>query len=278
MGMELMISPKTAPGCPPALTNFRACRPRGLFLLRHSSPTLTAVLIDAGFFLKRAARIYGQRSPEAMARQLHHIALDHLDDSRGRRIARLYRIFVYDAPPAEWRGHTPISKKFVNFGTSEFAQWKRAFHEHLKSLRKVALRLGHIPATQVQWQLTPNALKALLSRKRDWVSITDEDFRLDLHQKGVDMRLGMDIGSLTHRRQVNQIVLISGDSDFVPAAKLARRGGIDFVVDPMWATIRADLYEHIDGLRNVCPKPGHATTDDSTRAAEEQPPLAAATA
>ena len=73
------------------------------------------------------------------------------------------------------------------------------------------------------------------------------------------MRLGMDIGTLTHRRQVNQIVLISGDSDFVPAAKLARRGGIDFVLDPMWATIRPDLCEHVDGLRNVCPKPTKAT-------------------
>jgi uncharacterized LabA/DUF88 family protein len=74
------------------------------------------------------------------------------------------------------------------------------------------------------------------------------------------MRLGMDIGSLTHERQVNQIVLISGDSDFVPAAKLARRGGIDFVLDPMWATIRSDLQEHIDGLRNVCPRPAKANT------------------
>lgn len=73
------------------------------------------------------------------------------------------------------------------------------------------------------------------------------------------MRLGLDIASLTHNGQINQIVLISGDSDFVPAAKLARRGGIDFVLDPMWSTIRADLHEHIDGLRNVCPKPRKAT-------------------
>ncbi|MFO1504387.1 MAG: NYN domain-containing protein [Steroidobacteraceae bacterium] len=56
-------------------------------------------------------------------------------------------------------------------------------------------------------------------------------------------------------RQVNQIVLISGDADFVPAAKLARREGIDFILDPMWSTIRPDLYEHVDGLRSVCPRP-----------------------
>ena len=56
-------------------------------------------------------------------------------------------------------------------------------------------------------------------------------------------------------RQVNQIVLISGDADFVHAAKLARREGIDFILDPMWSTIRPDLYEHVDGLRSVCPRP-----------------------
>lgn len=46
-----------------------------------------------------------------------------------------------------------------------------------------------------------------------------------------------------------------GNSFFVPAAKLARREGRDFVLDPMWAHIRQQLFEHIDGLRSVCPKP-----------------------
>ena len=168
--------------------------------------------------------------------------------------------FIFCGTAAQHSPRFWLTPKSVNIGTSKFAHWRRSFHEHLKGMRKVALRLGHIPTTQVHWQLSADALKALVSRKRDWNSITDDDFCLDLRQKGVDMRLGMDIGSLTHRGQVNQIVLISGDSDFVPAAKLARRGGVDFVLDPMWATIRADLYEHIDGLRNVCPKPTKAPT------------------
>jgi uncharacterized LabA/DUF88 family protein len=67
---------------------------------------------------------------------------------------------------------------------------------------------------------------------------------------------GLDWTSLAYKGQINQLVLISGDSDFVPAAKVARREGIDFVLDPMWSTIRPDLHEHIDGLKSVCPKPG----------------------
>jgi hypothetical protein len=142
-----MISIRSAPGSKPALTDSELAEPRGFSFLRHSSLTLTAVLVDAGFFLKRAARIYGRHQPEAAARQLHRIALDHLNDDHGRRIARLYRIFVYDAPPAEWKGHTPISKQSVDYGHSDLANWRRTFHQHLRNLRKVALRLGHIPTT-----------------------------------------------------------------------------------------------------------------------------------
>jgi len=67
-------------------------------------------------------------------------------------------------------------------------------------------------------------------------------------QKGVDMKIGLDIASLAFKRQVRRIVLISGDSDFVPAAKLARREGVDFVLDSMGMDIKGELFEHIDGL------------------------------
>ena len=78
--------------------------------------------------------------------------------------------------------------------------------------------------------------------------------RYDVQQKGVDMRIGLDIASISFKKQVDQIILVSADSDFVPAAKLARREGIDFILDPMWANIRSDLHEHIDGLRSVFSK------------------------
>lgn len=107
-------------------------------------------------------------------------------------------------------------------------------------MRKVALRMGEIPTSQIRWQLKPNVLKELINGKRDWHTLADDDFRLELRQKGVDMRLGL---------------------DFAPAAKLARREGIDFVLDPLWSTIRSDLFEHIDGLRTVCPQPTGPRSD-----------------
>jgi uncharacterized LabA/DUF88 family protein len=212
-------------------------------------------MVDAGFYLTQAQRIFGRQHPDEAAKKLHQFALAHLNDGNGRRTARLYRIFVYDAPPAAWKGHTPIGKKAIDLGESATAKWRNTFHNTLRGLRKVALRMGEIPTSQVRWQLKPEVLKDLTHGRKRWEQLTDDDFRLDLRQKGVDMRLGLDIASLAYQRNVNQIVLISGDADFVPAAKLARRSGIDFILDPMWATIRPDLFEHIDGLRSVCPRP-----------------------
>ncbi len=85
--------------------------------------------------------------------------------------------------------------------------------------------------------------------------IEEDDVKLDLTQKGVDMKIGIDICSLAIKKMVNQIILVAGDSDFVPAAKTARREGIDFILDPMWNHINENLYTHIDGLRSKCPKP-----------------------
>lgn len=86
-------------------------------------------------------------------------------------------------------------------------------------------------------------------------NLTDDDFVPALRQKGVDMRIGLDIASLTLKGQADTIILVSGDADFVPAAKLARREGVRFVLDPLWQEIPADLNEHIDGLASGFPRP-----------------------
>ncbi len=45
--------------------------------------------------------------------------------------------------------------------------------------------------------------------------------RPDIRQKGVDMRIGLDIASLTLKQQVQVVVLVTADSDFIPAMKFA---------------------------------------------------------
>ena len=73
--------------------------------------------------------------------------------------------------------------------------------------------------------------------------------------KGVDIRIGLDIATITLKKQADTIVLVSGDSDFVPAAKLARRDGVTFILDPLWQNVSPDLLEHIDRLRSGFNRP-----------------------
>ena len=122
-----------------------------------------------------------------------------------------------------------------------------SFIEEMKKRRKFAIRLG-VLAEKPNYNLKPSVTKDLLNNKRTIDNLTENDFEFHAKQKGVDMRIGIDIASLAYKHQVDQIILIAGDSDFVPAAKLARREGIDFILDPMGADIKDDLFEHIDGL------------------------------
>ena len=121
--------------------------------------------------------------------------------------------------------------------------------EELRKRRKFALRLGTL-SNQIAYNLRPDVTRKLLAGTKQLEELTEDDFVFVAQQKGVDMRVGVDIASLAYKKQVDQIILIAGDSDFVPAAKLARREGVDFILDPMWADIKPDLFEHIDGLKS----------------------------
>lgn len=123
-----------------------------------------------------------------------------------------------------------------------------AFLDELKHQRKVALRLGRLSESDLHYNLKYESLKNLLNGKISLSDLTESDFACNIEQKGVDMRIGIDISSLAFKKQVNQIILISGDSDFVPASKQARREGIDFILNPLGMPICEDLFEHIDGL------------------------------
>jgi uncharacterized LabA/DUF88 family protein len=133
--------------------------------------------------------------------------------------------------------------------------FRLAVHDEIQKIRKVALRLGRLNDTSL-WRLKEAATKRLIASPNDFIP-TDEDFEIDTKQKGVDMRLGLDVASLAFKKQVDQIVLVAADADFVPAAKLARREGMDVVLDRMGeARAAKDLIAHVDGIRDCyLPRP-----------------------
>lgn len=182
---------------------------------------------------------------EEVAKRLYTIARSHVGSEN-----TLYRIFYYDCHPFDKKMHNPISKKVVDFKATDEYKFRTELIEALKKKRKVALRLGTLKESKA-WGIYPHRVKDLLSGKMEVKDLKPEDVHVELRQKGIDMKIGVDIASLALKRFVDRIVLISGDSDFVPAAKLARREGIDFILDPMGADVEPMLFEHIDGLDNT---------------------------
>lgn len=214
----------------------------------------TAVLVDGGFYRIRAQTLFGVKSPEERADELFSYYMRHLNKGKENE-SSLYRIFYYDCPPSTKVVYNPVTQRHVNLAKSDQYRWTTAFFNALVTKRKVALRRGEELASSGDYTLRAGVLKDLCAGRRSVESLTDRDTRLNITQKGVDMRIGLDIASLVERNLVTQIILISGDSDFVPAAKYARRRGMDFVLDPMWQTVSPSLNEHVDGIRSRVQRP-----------------------
>lgn len=211
-----------------------------------------AILVDGGFFTRRAKSLWGDRSPKEMADIMHQYCMVHLLHSEGGGHVRdhLYRIFYYDCPPMERNIYHPLLKKDKSMKKEPLYSWMTEFQDELRNKRKVALRMGRLSDNGLGYTLSIDTVKKLCNGSIRVCDLAESDFKLNVQQKGVDMRIGIDIASMAYKKQVTKMILIAGDSDFVPAAKLARREGIDFVLNPMGGNIGSDLREHIDGLVN----------------------------
>lgn len=254
-----------------------------------------AILIDGAFFLKRLPRLVAPEycdSPKAVADTVRRMCRKHVlrflppDQSRQQNDhwrQYLYRIFFYDALPYEGKKHHPLLNRTIDFAKSDVHRFRTELFTALRKERNVALRLGKV-VEERDWSLPDFQAKRLLATQawmtgidfnasgtalqltadqaleagrlqRLWRDVQPNHLRPGFRQKGVDMRIGLDIASITLKQQADTIILIAGDSDFVPAAKLARREGVEFILDPLWQKVNDDLFEHIDGLRSTLPRP-----------------------
>lgn len=207
-----------------------------------------AILVDGGFYRQRAYSLFGEKSAKERAEELEYYCRLHLKDRKEERF--LYRIFYYDCPPISKKVYNPFTGKQIDYSKSELCTWMNEYLSELTHKRKFCLRLGKLAEEQAHFNIRPQVTKKLFAGALKFEDLTENDIQIQLSQKGVDMKIGIDISSLAYKKQVDQIILISGDSDFVPAAKLARREGVDFILDPMLAHVKDDLFEHIDGIRS----------------------------
>ena len=62
------------------------------------------------------------------------------------------------------------------------------------------------------------------------------------------MKIGLDIAWISFNKIAERILVITGDSDFIPAIKLARRNGIQVYLFTLAHGVTHELTEHSDRL------------------------------
>lgn len=213
-----------------------------------------AIFVDAGFFIRLfTSKIDPEMNmpPDKLAKEMWRYWVRHVDRKNGEE---LYRIYFYDCPPLMVKVQHPITGEEINFANSEITKYKKALHDNLIHQPYVACRMGVLSVdTKTDWGFIridkTHNFKKIIRGEIDVKNIEPNNVSLRPKQKGVDMKLGIDITSVVLKKLANKIILISGDSDFVPAAKLARVEGAHFILDAMGREVKGDLAEHIDGLK-----------------------------
>lgn len=150
----------------------------------------TAVFIDNGYFKK--------------VQDEFNVRVDYLrfvEYICGESSER-FRTYVYDCPPYQSNPPTEEEiKKKSNFDSYKY---------NISKLPRFEFRMGRLQ----------------IIRDKEGRKITESDGTPVLKQKGVDMALGIDVARLSTTRQIQKIIIIAGDSDFVPAIIAAKQEGI----------------------------------------------------
>ena len=196
-----------------------------------------AILLDGGFVEKRlASRSRRHPDPADILAECARIRAHPL--LRGRELLRVY---YYDAPPAIGSAVHPCTGQPVILELTETHRRRAKFLDELELCPDVALRLGEVALRG--WRVRRAALSRMAAQARP---LQEDDVELHLEQKGVDLRLGLDIARLALRQLVDTLVVVTGDSDMIPAFKFARREGLRVLLDHLGGPIRRELRAHAD--------------------------------
>ena len=161
---------------------------------------------------------------------------------------KLLRIYYYDAEPATDKLRNPIDGSLLDLSATSIYRRHRQILDKLELQDDFALRVGE--TTTNGWKLGESALRNLSGNPR---AIEARDFVPNVTQKGVDLRMGLDIARISLTRTAATIVAVTGDSDMIPAFKFARREGARVCLLPLGHGVKRELKAHCDRLLKIEP-------------------------
>jgi uncharacterized LabA/DUF88 family protein len=190
-------------------------------------PSKIIILIDGGFLRVKAKLAGKQYDPDFIEAFAHNCKT---------QAEEIFRVLYYDCAPYVGDVKLPVSGNVKQFAGSD--KWMA----DLASKDLFAVRRGVLKFRGFKPKRTPV----------NPGQISDADFQADFEQKGVDMRIGLDIATYSSNRSIDRICLVSNDTDCVPALKYGRRSGLQIVIIELpGAKVAPELVMHSDFKRPV---------------------------
>lgn len=134
----------------------------------------------------------------------------------------------------------PISNRAYLFEKTPQYKYGQNLLASLKKLDNFAVREGSL--SFCGWKLKKKSYNK--------APLDDEDFEPELHQKGVDIKIGLDLAWISFNHIADKVIFVTGDSDFIPAIKTARRNGIFVYLVTLSHMIKPELAENCDIWNN----------------------------
>jgi uncharacterized LabA/DUF88 family protein len=164
-----------------------------------------SVMIDGGNLRVLARKAGHQYNPDYIEKVAH--ACVTADET-------LLRVLYYDCAPYNGKVALPVSGHLTEFKGSD--TWlKQLAAKDLFAVRRGVLKFRGFKPKKIPIATT---------------TLTDADFKPDFEQKGVDMRIGLDIANQADKKSADRIILLTGDTDCLPAMKQARIQGLQVVL------------------------------------------------
>jgi len=189
-----------------------------------------AIMLDGGHLRSYARKAGHKFDPNYIEKIAHACALKSED---------ILRVLYYDCAPYSGTATVPISGSKITFEGSDV--WlKELAQKDLFAIRRGVLKFRGFVLRKERIPYRPS------------VPLQDSDFEPKFEQKGVDMRIGLDMAIFSSNRAVDLIALATNDTDCIPAMKHARRAGIQIalVVVPGYKPA-AELSAHADYIRTI---------------------------
>lgn len=192
--------------------------------------TKVNILFDGGFFTRKFEEI-NKKFPTAsdVENEVKKIMAELRKKTNGETNDIVFRVFYYDCKPFDKTVKDHTGKKDCDFSKSPLCIKKTNYLSHVCKLDKFAVRLGELSFDG--WK-----------QDRHNTSVWKPDFK----QKGVDMKVGLDMALMALKHIVDKIVLVAGDSDFIAPIKFVRKEGLQVYLYSMGHKVKSQLVEHCD--------------------------------